>query len=660
MTQKQSTNLTEEELKFLNLLSYKFPTIQAACTEIINLEAILNLPKGTEHFLTDIHGEYDTFSHILRNASGMVRKKIDDVFGMTISEKSKRQLATLIYYPEEKLNIIMKTVDDLENWYSVTLRRLIDVARASADKYTRSKVRKAMPPDYAYIIDELLNENTAKKEQYYDKIIQTIIDINRSNHFIIAISYFIQRLLIDKLHIIGDIYDRGPYPDKVMDKLMEFHNVDIQWGNHDIVWMGAASGIKACIATVVRISTRYDNLDTLEDAYGINMLPLATFSMRTYKDDPCTVFMPKTSSSTDTYEQSNLHLIGMMHKAISIIQFKLEGQIIKRNPDFKMESRLLLDKINFEKGTIMIGKKEYPMLDMYFPTIDPKDPYKLTTEEEELMEKLRFSFLNSQTLQRHIKFFFSAGSFYLRCNSNLLFHSCIPLNDDGTFRETELDGEKFKGKALCDKFETMTRAAYINRWNPENYTKEFDYVWYLWCGPDSPLFGKDQMTTFERYFIEDEITHKEHLDPFYKYRDNKDVCIAILKEFDLNPEHSHIITGHIPVKVIKGESPIKADGMLLVIDGGMSKPYQKVTGIAGYTLMYDSYRLTVIEHHPFVSPQKAIEEELDIASTRSLVAQRDTRIKVGETDMGIEIQKQIDDLKLLLKAYMSGEIKVKG
>lgn len=660
MTQKNSTKFTQEQLKFLNLLSDKFPTVQSACTEIINLEAILNLPKGTEHFLTDIHGEYDTFSHVLRNASGMVRKKIDDVFGKSISEKSKRQLATLIYYPEQKLEIIMKTNEDLDNWYSVVLRRLIQVARASADKYTRSKVRKAMPHEYAYIIDELLNETQVKKEQYYDKIIQTIIDINRANHFIIAICYFIQRLLIDRLHIIGDIYDRGPYPDKVMEKLMEFHDVDIQWGNHDILWMGAASGIKACIATVVRISTRYDNLDTLEDAYGINMLPLATFAMKFYGNDKCSVFMPKLSGSSDNYDASNVHLVGMMHKAISIIQFKLEGQIIQRNKDFKMSSRLLLDKMNLEKGIITIGNKEYPLLDTNFPTVDPKNPYKLTPEEDELMEKLKFSFLNSQSLQRHIKFFFSAGSFYLKCNSNLLFHSCIPLNEDGSFRETKLDGVVYKGKSLCDKFETMTRTAYINRWTPEDYVKEMDYVWYLWCGPDSPLFGKDQMTTFERYFVEDKATHKEHLDPFYKYRDNKDVCAAILEEFGLSPENSHIVTGHVPVKVIKGETPIKADGMLLVIDGGMSKPYQKETGIAGYTLMYDSYRITVIEHHPFVSPQKAIEEELDIASTRSLVSQSNTRIKVGDTDKGVEIQQQIEDLKLLLQAYTSGEIKTKA
>ncbi|MDL2227822.1 fructose-1,6-bisphosphatase [Odoribacter sp. OttesenSCG-928-L07] len=650
---------SEEQIKYLSLLSQKFPTIQSVCTEIINLEAILNLPKGTEHFLTDIHGEYDTFSHILRNASGVVRRKIDQVFGHTISEKSKKLLATLIYYPEEKLEIVTKTIDDLDNWYSVILRRLVYVARACADKYTRSKVRKAMPAEYAYIIDELLNENPEKKEQYYDRIINTIIEIDRANHFIIALSKFIQRLTIDKLHIIGDVYDRGPYPDKVMDTLMQYHNVDIQWGNHDILWMGAAAGIKSCIATVVRISARYDNLDTLEDAYGINLLPLATFAMKKYNKDACSCFMPKISS-TDNYDSLNIKLLSQMHKAIAIIEFKLEGQIVQRNPEFNMDSRLLLDKINYKKGIITINGIEYPLKDNYFPTIDPKDPYKLCQEEEELMEKLKFSFLNSQNLQKHIKLFFSKGSMYLKHNSNLLFHSSIPLNADGTFKSIKIEGAEYYGKSLCDKFETVTRRAYLNRWQQGANIQDYDYVWYLWCGPCSPLFGKDQMTTFERYFIEDEKTHKEHLDPYYNYRDNKETCKMILHEFGLDPAVSHIINGHVPVKVKKGESPIKADGMLLVIDGGMSKPYQKVTGIAGYTLMYDSYSLILIEHAPFVSPQIAIENELDIVSSRSLVTRKSDRIKVGDTDIGVELKQQISDLKMLLDAYREGMIKVKG
>lgn len=657
----ENTNTySAEEIKYLSLLSQKFPNIQAVCTEIINLEAILNLPKGTEHFLTDIHGEYDTFSHILRNASGVVRRKIDQVFGHTISEKSKKLLATLIYYPDEKLDIVKKEIkpEDLENWYSVILRRLIDVARAAADKYTRSKVRKAMPPDYAYIIDELMNENPSKKEEYYDSIISTIIEIDRASHFIIEISKFIQRLLIDRLHIIGDIFDRGPYPEKVMDTLIYHHSVDIQWGNHDILWIGAAAGIKSCISTVVRISARYDNLDTLEDAYGINLLPLATFAMKFYGNDPCECFTPKINSA-QSYDSLNINLVSQMHKAIAVIEFKLEGQIIQRNPDFNMESRLLLNKIDYEKGTITINGIVYELKDKSFPTIDIHDPFSLCPEEEELMEKLRFSFLNSQRLQRHIKFFFSNGSMYLVYNSNILFHSCLPLNDDGSFKSFIIEGEECHGKLLCDKFEKITRRAYLNRWQHDRCQKDLDYVWYMWCGPRSPLFGKDQMTTFERYFIEDETTHKEHLDPYYIYRDDTKVCDMILEEFGLDPANSHIINGHVPVKVKKGESPIKADGKLLVIDGGMSKPYQKVTGIAGYTLMYDSYSLILVEHHPFVSPQMAIEQELDIMSTRSLVTRQLSRIKVGDTDIGAELKSQVKDLKMLLNAYLTGIIKIK-
>lgn len=657
----ENTNTySAEEIKYLSLLSQKFPNIQAVCTEIINLEAILNLPKGTEHFLTDIHGEYDTFSHILRNASGVVRRKIDQVFGHTISEKSKKLLATLIYYPDEKLDIVKKEIkpEDLENWYSVILRRLIDVARAAADKYTRSKVRKAMPPDYAYIIDELMNENPSKKEEYYDSIISTIIEIDRASHFIIEISKFIQRLLIDRLHIIGDIFDRGPYPEKVMDTLIDHHSVDIQWGNHDILWIGAAAGIKSCISTVVRISARYDNLDTLEDAYGINLLPLATFAMKFYGNDPCECFTPKINSA-QSYDSLNINLVSQMHKAIAVIEFKLEGQIIQRNPDFNMESRLLLNKIDYEKGTITINGIVYELKDKSFPTIDIHDPFSLCPEEEELMEKLRFSFLNSQRLQRHIKFFFSNGSMYLVYNSNILFHSCLPLNDDGSFKSFIIEGEECHGKLLCDKFEKITRRAYLNRWQHDRCQKDLDYVWYMWCGPRSPLFGKDQMTTFERYFIEDETTHKEHLDPYYIYRDDTKVCDMILEEFGLDPANSHIINGHVPVKVKKGESPIKADGKLLVIDGGMSKPYQKVTGIAGYTLMYDSYSLILVEHHPFVSPQMAIEQELDIMSTRSLVTRQLSRIKVGDTDIGAELKSQVKDLKMLLNAYLTGIIKIK-
>lgn len=648
-----------EELKHLNLLAEKFPTVQAVSTEIINLEAILNLPKGTEHFLTDIHGAYETFSHVLRNASGMVRKKIDAVYQYSLDEKTKRQLATLIYYPEEKLEIIAKEEEDLESWYLVTLHRLVEVARVSADKYTRSKVRKAMPEDFAYIIDEMLNEHGAKKEQYYNSIIKSIINIGRANHFIVAISKFIQRLLIDRLHVIGDVFDRGPHADKVMDVIHNHYSVDIQWGNHDIFWMAAASGIRASIAGVIRVSARYDNLDTLEDAYGINLLPLATFAMNAYEGDPCEAFIP-VNTPPENVGSTHIQLTSKMHKAIMIIEEKLIAEIVKRNPEMKMDDRLLLDKIDFEKGTIKVDGRELKLKDTNFPTVDPKNPYELTPEEKELAEKLRFSFLNSERLQRHVKTLFSKGSTFLTYNSNLLYHGCIPLDKKGNFKEVTLHGKKYKGKALCEQFDLISRRAYYNRERLDKRGKDRDYMWYLWCGADSPLFGKKKMATFERYFLDDKEAQYEESNTYYKMRDDKDTCVRILEEFGLDPEKSHIINGHVPVKVGKGESPIKAEGKLFVIDGGMSKPYQKVTGIAGYTLIYDSYSLILAEHAPFESRRNAIQEETDIVSIRSMIERSNDRILVGDTDNGIHIKNQIEDLNRLLEAYQKGVVKVKS
>lgn len=651
-------NYGVNELKYLNLLAEKFPTVQAACTEIINLESILNLPKGTEHFLTDIHGEYETFSHILRNASGMVRKKIDAVYQYALSEKTKNQLSTLIYYPEEKLEIIIKTEEDLENWYAITLRRLIEVARVSADKYTRSKVRKAMPPDFAYVIDELLEDHGAKKEQYFDSIIKSIIKVDRANYFIIALSKFIQRLLIDRLHIIGDIFDRGPYADKVMDVIQNHHSVDIQWGNHDIVWMAAATGIRASIAAVIRLSARYNNLDTLEDAYGINLLPLATFAMKAYSDDPCEQFIP-VNTPAENIGSTRVQLTSKMHKAIMVIEMKLAGEIIQRSPELGMDDRLLLDKIDYEKGTILLNGRTLELLDKLFPTVDPKDPYKLTPEESELADKLRFSFLNCEKLQSHVKTLYTKGSTYLTYNSNLLYHGCIPLDDNGEFRSFTLHGKQYKGKALCDQFDQISRRAYFNREHREKVSKDRDYMWYLWSGADSPLFGKKKMATFERYFLNDKESQREDSNMYYKLRDDYDTCCMILKEFGLDPAVSHIVNGHVPVKVAKGESPIKAKGKLFVIDGGMSKPYQKVTGIAGYTLIYDSYSLILAEHTPFESRRKAIEDEADIVSTRSMIEHATNRIRVGDTDIGVKISQQVQDLNRLLDAYRKGVVKVK-
>ncbi len=645
-----------KQIKYLKLLSDKFPNIQAASTEIINLEAILNLPKGTEHFLTDIHGEYETFSHVLANASGVVKRKIEDVFGKTLRKKEKSQLATLIYYPKEKLDLIHQEEKDINEWYAITLQRLAKVARASASKYTRSKVRKAMPKHFDYIIDELLNESGEDKEEYFESIISTIISINRADAFIVAICNFIQRLLIDRLHIIGDIFDRGPSAEKVMDKIMELKSVDIQWGNHDIIWMGAASGNLASIATIIRISLRYQNIDTLEDAYGINMMPLATFAMEVYKDDPCERFTP----ITEVFDK-NVELIKKMHKAIAVIQLKLEGQAVMRNPHFGMDDRLLLDKIDFKKGTIKINGKEYELLDKNFPTIDPKDPYKLSEEEEEVMRKLRTSIKNSKRLQKHIEFLFSHGSMYLTFNSNLLYHGCIPMEENGDFAKFKVLDYEVSGKQLCDRFEIAVRRAYQHRFGTKGNNENLDYFWYLWCGEYSPLFGKKKMTTFERYFIADKSTHTEERNSYYNLVYNgEEYADKILREFGLNPDNSHIINGHIPVKVKKGESPIKANGKLFVIDGGMSKPYQKVTGVAGYTLIFNSYGLVLVEHQKFESRAKAIEEEVDIISNRIFIETKAKRKTVRDTDVGKDMEGQIEDLKLLLAAFKKGLIKERG
>jgi fructose-1,6-bisphosphatase-3 len=659
MKTREFTNAElKKDLRFLNLLSERFPSIQKASTEIINLEAILRLPKGTEHYLTDVHGEYETFTHVIRNASGVVRRKIEDVFGRTVRTAEKNALATLIYYPEEKLEIVTAQEKDLEEWYMVTLQRLSMVARGAASKYTRSKVRKAMPEDFTYIIDELLNERTEKnKQEYYNEIIKSIIDIQRAKPFIIAFCHFIQRLMIDRLHIIGDIYDRGPSAEKIMCALSKHYSFDIQWGNHDIVWMGAAAGIKAYIATVLRISARYENLDTLEDAYGINLLPLATFAMKYYGIDPCDEFTPKSADRKN--DGKSIHLVKQMHKAISIIQFKLEAEIIKRNPQFHMDDRLLLDKIDYEKNSITIGGKKYDLLDDYFPTIDPKDPYKLTSDENELMNMLQSSFMNSDLLQRHIKIFYSKGSMFLTYNSNLLYHGCIPMTDDGQFTRLTIEGQEYSGKALLEKLDIMARRAYFEP-DDEMNKQNRDYLWYLWSGPQSPLFGKAKMATFERYFIKEKETHKEEKNQYFTLRDDETTCKMILEEFGLDPDTSHIINGHVPVKAIKGESPIKANGRLLVIDGGMSIPYHKVTGLTGYTLIYNSYGLVLVEHNQFTSVDEAIRKDLDIISSRKIVETNATRKRVSDTDIGKELMTQIMDLKMLLAAYRRGFVKEKA
>ncbi len=648
----------EKDIKYLRLLSKQFPTIQTASTEIINLEAILKLPKGTEHFLSDIHGEYEIFSHVLKNGSGVIRQKIEDVFKNTLRKFIKDELATLIYYPEEKLALIESRETDIEEWYGVTLQRLIEVTRATASKYTRSKVRKLLPPDFAYIIEELLHEspNAQNKEHYFDEIIQTIIRIDRAKEFIIAICKLIQRLSIDRLHIVGDIFDRGPNPEKVMETLIDYHAVDIQWGNHDIIWMGSAAGIRAMIANLVRISARYMNLDTIEDGYGISLLPLATYALETYKDDPCKPFEPKITAGQEL-SSKQFDMIKKMHKAIAIIQFKLEAEIIDRNPQFEMEDRNLLHKIDFDKGTVEIDGKNYNLTDNHFPTVDPKDPYRLTDEEQEVINKLRISFMHSDLLKKHVKFLYSKGSMYLKYNNNLLLHGCVPMDKDETFIPMKIGDEYLSGVKLVDQFDIFARKAYFTRNDKQIDTIARDHTWYLWCGKYSPLFGKKKMTTFERYFIAEKETHTEEKNSFFRLNNKEDVVVKILKEFGVEPENAHLINGHVPVKVKAGESPIKANGKLLVIDGGMSKAYQKVTGIAGYTLIFNSYGLALVAHQAFDSTKKAIEDETDILSNISYLEPNPKRKTVADTDSGIGLRQQITDLEKLLAAYRKGLIK---
>lgn len=648
--------MNKEELRYLQRMADLFPTIGKASTEIINLQSILKLPKGTEHFLSDLHGEYEAFSHVLRNGSGAVRKKIDEVFGHTLSNNDKRALATLIYYPKKKMEFIKKTEDDMLNWYKITLYRLIEICKTTASKYSRSKVRKALPLDYAYVIEELITEKieVLDKEAYYDSIVDTIIDIGRAEDFIIALSELIQRLVVDHLHVLGDIYDRGPGPHFIMDRLMQYHSLDIQWGNHDVVWMGAAAGQLACIATVIRNSLRYRNLDILEDGYGINMLPLAAFAMEAYENDPCVAFAMKGKQEYSLKEEE---LTQKMHKAISIIQFKLEGQLVLKHKSYKMEERALLHLIDPEKGTILLPNgKEYELLDKVFPTVDWANPYELTQGEKEMMDRLSSAFRNCEKLQNHMRMMLDVGGLYKVYNGNLLFHGSIPLNEDGSFKAVDVYGKICKGKELYDTLESYVRRAFYDTDN-EDVEKCKDILWYIWAGPNSPLFGKDKMTTFERYFIAEKETHKEKKNAYYRLWESEEVVNAMLAEFGLDPEQAHIINGHVPVHQTEGESPVKCDGKVIVIDGGFSKAYRKVTGIAGYTLVYSSYGLTLTAHEPFTSVEAAVSQESDIVSNRVAVRYMPRRQLVEDTDHGRALKERIIELRQLLEAYRKGIIK---
>ena len=648
-------------MHYLNLLSQSFPTIAAASTEIINLEAILNLPKGTEHFLADIHGESEAFQHILKNASGNIKRKVNDLFGNSIRETEIKEMCSLIYYPEQKLELIKASEQDIVDWYHITIHQLVKVCRDVSSKYTRSKVRKSLPADFAYIIEELLHEriDDTNKTAYVNVIVDTIISTGRADDFIVALARVIQRLAIDQLHILGDIYDRGPGAHIIMDEMMKYHSWDIQWGNHDILWMGACAGNDACICNVLRLSLRYANLATLEDGYGINLVPLATFAMETYKNDDCLEFMPKLLKDNDM-DQKNRYLIAQMHKAISVIQFKKEAEIFKRRKEWQMEDRCLLEHIDYQKGTCRIQGKEYDMRSCHFPTIDPANPNKLTKEEETLMCKLHHSFAVSEKLHKHIRALLSHGCMYAIYNSNLLYHASIPLNDDGSLKEVELyQGERYSGRALMQQIGQTIRAAFENDTEKEEKKFAIDYFLYLWCGKDSPLFDKSKMATFERYFLNDKETFKEEKGNYYKLRDDETVCDRILDAFGVKGENRHIINGHVPVHASSGENPIKANGKLMVIDGGFSEAYHKETGIAGYTLVYHSRGFQLVQHEPFTSARDAIEKCTDIKSTTQIVEMSAHRMLVADTDMGEELRSQIVDLKELLYAYRHGIIKEK-
>ena len=651
-----------KNLRYLELLSHSFPTIAEASTEIINLQAILNLPKGTEHFLADIHGEHEAFQHILKNASGNIKRKVNELFGNTLRESEKKDLCTLIYYPGEKLELVKLEEKDLKDWYHITLHRLVAVCKEVSSKYTRSKVRKSLPKDFSYIIQELLHERTedADKTAYINVIIDTIITTGRADDFIVALANVIQRLIIDQLHLLGDIYDRGPGAHIIMDTLVNYHRWDIQWGNHDMLWMGACAGNKACICNVIRLSLRYANLITLEEGYGINLVPLATFAMETYGDDPCLEFIPKLSGGAKDIDEKTHRLAAMMHKAIAIIQFKEEASIIERHPEWNMNDRALFNNIDYKKGEITIDGVAYPLKSNMFPTIDTKHPNKLTEEEDLLMNKLVHSFLISEKLQKHIRLLLQHGSMYAVYNNNLLFHASLPLNDDGSLKEVEvLPGQYYKGKELMETIEMLVRTAFQADADIEEKTNAIDYFLYLWCGPNSPLFDKSKMATFERYFIEDKKTHKEEKGNYFKLRESEEIIDQILKEFDVEGENAHIINGHVPVHVANGENPIKANGKLMVIDGGFSQAYHKETGIAGYTLVYHSRSFALVQHEPFSSAQDAIERGLDIKSTTQIVETISNRILVADTDKGKELNKQIADLKELLYAYSHGLLKEK-
>ena len=642
-------------IKYLKSLAKQYPTISAAATEIVNLQAILSLPKGTEHFITDIHGEYEQFQHVMKNGSGAIKRKIEEEFGNSLSMAEKKMIATLIYYPELKLKQVLKQEENLEDWYKVTLYRLIRICKGASSKYTRSKVRKALPKDFAYVIEELLTgrPDVSDQEAYYNEIINSVIRTGMAAKLVVSFSNLIRRLVVDHLHVVGDIFDRGPYPNLIMDTLMEHHSVDIQWGNHDVLWMGAAAGSPACIANVIRISAKYGNLNTLEDGYGINLIPLAKFALTKYAQDPCDNF--HLDYREEEYDVKDAQLDEKMHKAITMIQFKLEGQLIKKRPEFQMEHRLLLDKMDLEKGTVTVEGKTYPLKDTYFPTLDKEHPYDLSPEEADVVDRLVTAFVNCEKLQKHVRFLYTKGSLYKVYNGNLLYHGCVPFNEVGSFKKVRVFDKEYSGRELYDVLESYARKGYYSI-NQEEKEKGLDILWFIWQNANSPVFGKSKMTTFERYFIADKETHKEPKNPYYQLLEQEEIVNKILAEFGLPEEDSHIINGHVPVETKRGESPVKCGGKLLIIDGGFSKAYQPKTGIAGYTLIYNSYGLLLAAHEPFESVEKAVLDGSDIYSHMMPVQHASRRKMVADTDTGKEVKENIADLEELLRAYREGLI----
>lgn len=655
-------NFTEKQFfenkLYLNALSKQYPSIRTAAAEIINLRAILNLPKGTEHFISDIHGEHHAFRHILNNASGTIKEKIDILFEDSMTCDERAQLATLIYYPELKLKEMNGKYTNMAEFYLSILTKLLSVVRLVGSKYTRSKVRKSLTSEYSYILEELImNDQTHDNNRllYHENILSAIIDLGQAEDMIVVLANTIKRLIVDKLHIVGDIFDRGARPDIVLDDLMSYHQVDIQWGNHDILWMGAACGSRTCIANALNNSISYGNLETIEVGYGINLRPLALFASETYRNVDVTCFRSKATSASN--QKSDPDIIAKMHKAIAVIMFKLEGHIIRLNPNFDMEDRLLLEHIDYNEGTVCISGKKYLLKDNEFPTIDPLDPYRLTTEEEQVMEQLKSAFRHSEKLQRHVDFLFNNGGLYKLCNNNLLFHGCIPMNEDKTLMDFEIDGQLLHGKQLLDAIERTIRRGHHSPWNSEDQRRGKNLMWFMWCGKNSPLFGRTRMCTFERLLLCEPETHSEPLNHYYDLYNDEKACLMILDEFGLNNDHSHIINGHIPVRVAKGESPIKANGRLIVIDGGFCRSYQKKTGTAGYTLVYNSYGMRIIAHKPFVGISDAVADNKDILSTTTVFDVLEKRIMVNQTDDGKTIQSQIDGLTMLLSAYRNGFLK---